>query len=102
MFFTAHGWDGPYWPLGVTLIFATLMYIFADSFNKCMKKHSKSFRVGSGLKMMEEGLDNYWCALSKDDKKWTLREETYRRDALGMQMMTDEQFKSLTSVAVDR
>ena len=102
MIFTAHGWEGPYWPLGVTFIFTTLMYLFADTFNKRMKKYSKSFRIGSDLKMMEEGLDNYWCALSKDDKKWTFREETYRRDALGMQMMTDEQFMSLTSVYTNR
>ena len=90
MLFSERGWISPYWPLGVCAIVFTLFYFFVDSLNKFFSRHFKSFKIGDELVSLEEGLDNYWCALSKQDKRWTIREENYRRDALGMKMMTDE------------
>jgi len=72
---------------------ALLMYLFADYFNR--KFGFKN--IGDGLWELEENLDNYWSALSSIDRKWFEKEEYHRRHALGMQMMTDEQYASLTN-----
>jgi len=84
------GWLAPYWPIGGLAVTFTLFYAFADSINKFMSKYFRWFRVGQSLELLEEGLDNYWCALSKSDRLWTEKEENYRRQSLGMPMMTDE------------
>ena len=51
--------------------------------------------IGDNLWEIDEGLDNYWAALAKVDRRWYMVEERYKRDALNMQMMTDEQFARL-------
>ena len=92
MIFRDDGWISPYWPFGFMALFAIFFYVFADKINKHLAKTSKHFRIGKSLEVLEEGLDNYWVALNRRARQWTEKEETYRRHALGMQMMTDDQF----------
>jgi len=58
--------------------------------------------IGDSLWQLEGGLDNYWSALAKIDHRWSEYEEQYKRDALNLQMMTDEQFARLKDPVLKR
>ena len=78
--------------MGAMAIFALVYYLIADVMNDFFAKlNFEAFRIGENLNMLEEGLQNYWSAISKQDKKWIMKEEYYRKNALNMPMMTDEQ-----------
>ena len=64
------GWVSPYWPLGVMAIFALVYYLIAGRLNKILANHWKHLRIGDSLVNLDEGLLNYWTALSSQDKKW--------------------------------
>lgn len=92
MILSQDGWISPYWPMGAMAIFALVYFLIADVMNDVLAKlNFKAFRIGENLNSLEEGLLNYWSAISKQDKKWIMKEEYYRNHALNMPMMTDEQ-----------
>ena len=91
LIFSAAGWVAPYWPLGVMAGICFLFYFSIDYINEKLDLKD----IGSNLWELEEGLSNYWAALSKIDKRWIEKEELYRRQALDMPMMTDEQMQRI-------
>ena len=90
MLVSKDGWVSPYWPIGAMAIFALVYYLIADKLNKIIAKHWSQARIGDSLSFLDEGLLNYWSALSIRDKKWIIKEEHYRKNALNMPMMTEE------------
>ena len=98
LFLSAAGWASPYWPIGAMAIIVLFLYFSLDWINeKILVKD-----IGDSLWELDEGLDNYWAALSKIDRKWYEHEEHYKRNALNMQMMTEEQFARLKTPAFKR
>ena len=98
MIFSAEGWKWMYWPVGFMAIMAGFYYWAANWMQKnWLERASRHFRIGASLEILEEGLDNYWSALSKADRRWSQREEYYQRVALGMPMFTDDQIQALRS-----
>lgn len=89
--FSAAGWASPVWPLITTALICFLLYFSIDWINEKLRMKD----IGDNLWEIDEGLDNYWAALAKVDRRWYMVEERYKRDALNMQMMTDEQFARL-------
>lgn len=88
---SAEGWQGPYWAIGIMAVFALSYYLIADRLNKFLARRGfKAASIGDSLSQMDEGLQNFWQALKRRNIEWTLKEEYYRKNALGMQMMTDE------------
>ena len=71
------------------------LYFFAHSITSFFKKLCPVLDFGNIE--LDEAVDNYWAALDDDDRKWSIREEQNAREACGMQIMTDAQFKELTS-----
>jgi len=76
----------PYWPMGVMFIITVIYYNCIDWVNDKFKFKD----IGECLWELEEGLSNYWAALSTVDRRWIEREESYRRKAIDMPMMTEE------------
>ena len=77
--FSPKGWVSPYWPLGGMTILFAFFYLSADHIYKNMCSRSRHYRIGDSLQDLEEGLDNYWAALRNADKRWSQKEEYYRR-----------------------
>ena len=72
MIFSAEGWKWMYWPVGFMAIMAGFYYWAANWMQKnWLERSSRHFRIGASLEILEEGLDNYWSALSKADRRWS-------------------------------
>lgn len=71
MIFSSTGWVAPYWPIGAMAVIFFVFYLSMDWINS--KIRYKDF--GDSLWELEEGLGNYWAALSKVDRDWTKKEE---------------------------
>ena len=73
MILSEDGWISPYWPMGAMAIFALVYFLVADYLNDLLAKlNFKAFRVGDDLHSLDEGLLNYWSAISKQDKRWIM------------------------------
>ena len=102
MVFSIRGWYSPYWPLALMSVLFLLYWMFAEALSERLGKVFKQMNVGENLDSVDEVLDNYWSSLSKLDKNWSVKEEEYRRHALDMKMMTDEQYSRMKSGAITR
>lgn len=48
---------------------------------------------------LKEDIGNFWCAISAEDREWSIKEEKYAREKLhGMKIMTDDTFEKLQNV----
>ena len=66
MIISKEGWISPYWPIGAMAIFSLVYFLIADYMNDILAKLGfKAFRIGDSLSQIEEGLLNYWTAISK-------------------------------------
>ena len=51
---------------------------------------------------IDEEIDNYFVALDDNDRKWSLEEDRYSTENLGLQIMTKKQKSALESSEFER
>lgn len=83
----------------MSFIFLFVLYFFGYSIGKAIEKCMPSFGIGDIE--LTECLDSYWASLSEEDRKWAQAEELNSR-ALGMPMLSGDQFDKLNSMAMTK
>jgi hypothetical protein len=79
----------------MTLFFA-LVYVLGPLLTKLIKKVFPNYLVDEKKLEIEVEIDNYWRALDKDDRQFTIGEEANSRTLLGgMKIMTDDSYERL-------
>ena len=70
------------------LVFGLLLinYFFVDFFNKVLHKCYPHLVIGDIE--IDEIIDNYWLSIDDKDRTWTLEEDKYSTEKLGIQIFT--------------
>jgi|Transcript_33532 hypothetical protein len=91
--FSNRGWEGFNWTMLLGLLALLIIIFFGKWIAKKIEQCFPKFAIGDIE--INEDIDSYWASLDDEDRKWSQREEENARDALGLPMLTDAQYRAL-------
>jgi len=91
--FSNRGWEGFNWTMLLGLLVLLIIIFFGKWIVKKIEQYFPKFAIGDIE--INEDIDSYWASLDDEDRKWSQREEENARDALGLPMLTDAQYRAL-------
>jgi len=81
--------QGPAWPLMALFTFLLLNRLIGDWFMSVLYKCFPSLQIGDIT--LDEDIENYFVSLDDKDRNWSVEEDRYQTDKLGLQILTKHQ-----------